>query len=291
MDGWIKLHRKLMESETFSRLTAIQKVIAIYIALNANHDDGVWYDKYKDIEVEVKRGQLVVSRNKIAKEWFGGDKDVTDMKIRTCLDKLERLGFLTKSPTSNYTLITVLNYGIYQGSDTDDNQADNQVVTKSQPSDNQEKTTNKNDKNVKNDKKVIKKDIIPKIAFAEFVKLTQEEYDKLAATHGEDRAKRMIEILDNYKGANNKKYASDYRAILNWVVKRVEEEEAKGGRKQSEPFGRGQATTNQYNEHHSKTSKEAVQQQSNAGSVPGTRKPIQENGDPSAPSKYDIFVR
>ncbi|WP_110931050.1 hypothetical protein [Paenibacillus bouchesdurhonensis] len=159
MSGWIKLHRKLMESETFSRLTAIQKVIAIYIVLNANHDDGVWYDKYKDIEVEVKRGQLVTSRAKIVNEWFRDDKDVTEMKVRTCLDKLERLGFLTKSTTSNFTLITVLNYEVYQGSDTDDNQEDNQVVTKSQPSVNQAITTNKNDKNVKNDKKVKKEDI------------------------------------------------------------------------------------------------------------------------------------
>lgn len=150
MDGWIKLHRKLMESDTFHRLTAIQKLIAIYIILNANHDDGVWYDKYKNIEVKIKRGQLITSRNKIAKDWFQNDKDVSDMKIRTCLDKLEKLGFLTKSTTSDYTLLTVLNYEVYQGSDKDDIQQDNQVPTKSQPSDNQAITTNKNDKNDKN---------------------------------------------------------------------------------------------------------------------------------------------
>ncbi|MGV2364921.1 MAG UNVERIFIED_CONTAM: hypothetical protein MIN83_26305, partial [Paenibacillus polymyxa] len=73
------------------------------------------------------------------------------------------------------------------------------------------------------------KDSPPKIKFAEFVSLTQVEYDKLISTHSEERTKRMIEILDNYKGANNKKYASDYRAILNWVVKRVEEEERRHG--------------------------------------------------------------
>ncbi|MBP1907799.1 hypothetical protein J2Z32_004488, partial [Paenibacillus turicensis] len=201
MEGWIRLHRKLMISDTFSRLTAVQKLIAIYIILNANHADGVWYDKYKNIEVEIKRGQLVTSRKKIASEWFQNDKDVSEMKIRTCLDKLERIGFLTKSSTNDYTLITVLNYEVYQGSDTDYNQEDNQVLTKSQPSDNQAITTNKNDKNVKNDKNDKKKDIIPKINFAEFVKLTQNEYDKLIETHGEDRTKRMIEILDNYKGA------------------------------------------------------------------------------------------
>ncbi|MNH86347.1 hypothetical protein D3C73_388020 [compost metagenome] len=248
MDGWIKLHRKLMESETFSRLTAIQKVIAIYIVLNANHSDGVWFDKYKGIEVEVKRGQLITSRNKIVKEWFKNDKDVTEQKVRTCLDKLEKLDFLTKSSANDYTVITVLNYGVYQGSETDDNQEVNQVLTKPQPSGNQAITTNKNDKKDKNEKNDKKKDIIPKIQFAEFVNLTQEEYDKLISSHGEDKVKRMIEILDNYKGSNNKKYASDYRAILNWVVKRVEEEAAKGGKYQ----GRSEAVRSGFDSEKSK---------------------------------------
>jgi hypothetical protein len=66
-----------------------------------------------------------------------------------------------------------------------------------------------------------------KINYAEYVSLTETEYGKLVASYGELKTKRMIEILDNYKGANNKKYASDYRAILNWVVARVEEEKQK----------------------------------------------------------------
>lgn len=68
---------------------------------------------------------------------------------------------------------------------------------------------------------------IIKTKFAEFVSLTNDEYTSLVAKLGEERAKRCIEILDNYKGANGKRYKSDYRAILNWVVKRLEEEEAK----------------------------------------------------------------
>ena len=41
----------------------------------------------------------------------------------------------------------------------------------------------------------------------------------------------MIQILDNYKGANGKKYKSDYRAILNWVVDKYNEESQKSGSK------------------------------------------------------------
>lgn len=67
----------------------------------------------------------------------------------------------------------------------------------------------------------------PKEKYAEFVSLTNDEYSSLVAKLGEDGTARCIEILDNYKGANGKKYKSDYRAILNWVIERYEEEQTK----------------------------------------------------------------
>lgn len=68
-----------------------------------------------------------------------------------------------------------------------------------------------------------------KYNYAECVTLTRDEYAKLCAEHGEDAAKRMIEILDNYKGSKGKRYKSDYKAILNWVVDRYNEEYIKYG--------------------------------------------------------------
>ncbi len=65
--------------------------------------------------------------------------------------------------------------------------------------------------------------------------MTDEEYSSLVAKLGEQGAKRCVEILDNYKGANGKKYDSDYRAILNWVVERYKEETAKQPNKKSSP--------------------------------------------------------
>ncbi|MGP1608640.1 MAG: hypothetical protein ACTTGJ_02200 [Clostridium sp.] len=60
--------------------------------------------------------------------------------------------------------------------------------------------------------------------YAEFVNLTNAEYSTLVDKYGELFIKKCIEILDNYKGSSGKKYKSDYRAILNWVIKRVEQE-------------------------------------------------------------------
>lgn len=77
--------------------------------------------------------------------------------------------------------------------------------------------------------KAEKKDEPPKIKYADYVNMTEEEYEKLVAKYGKDMTARLIEVLDNYKGSSGKKYQSDYRAILNWVVDRVKEEQAKRG--------------------------------------------------------------
>lgn len=68
-----------------------------------------------------------------------------------------------------------------------------------------------------------------KYKYAENVTLTKDEYAKLCEEYTEPAVMRMIEILDNYKGQNGKRYKSDYRAILNWVVNRYNDEQIKYG--------------------------------------------------------------
>lgn len=76
-----------------------------------------------------------------------------------------------------------------------------------------------------------------KYKYAEFVSLTRGEYAKLCVLYSDEGAKRMIEILDNYKGANGKRYKSDYRAILNWVVDRYNEEQQNGNKRKTNDRG------------------------------------------------------
>ena len=81
-------------------------------------------------------------------------------------------------------------------------------------------------KESKGKKSKAKKDETPapdKIKFAEFVHMKQSEYDTLVEKYGKAATDKCIEVLDNYKGANKKKYDSDYRAILSWVIDKVKE--------------------------------------------------------------------
>lgn len=66
--------------------------------------------------------------------------------------------------------------------------------------------------------KAVRNEKLIKKQYAEYVLLTEEEYQNLVNQHGEDASQWMITKLDNYKASSGKKYKSDYRAILNWVI-------------------------------------------------------------------------
>jgi hypothetical protein len=61
----------------------------------------------------------------------------------------------------------------------------------------------------------------PKTKYADYVSLTEEEYQKLIIQYGEKNTKAFINKLNAYKGANGKKYKSDYLAILSWVIDEI----------------------------------------------------------------------
>ena len=65
-----------------------------------------------------------------------------------------------------------------------------------------------------------------KIAFREFVHLTQEQHDSLLSKHGPEFLKLMLDALDAYKGSSGKKYDSDFHTMKQggWVVSRVKKD-------------------------------------------------------------------
>ena len=97
--------------------------------------------------------------------------------------------------------------------------------TPTQPPPNPHEQECKEDKNVKKKEKIKKETPtqIPKISFRETVTLTQAEYEKLLALHGETLFSSMLDILDAYKGSKGATYTSDYHTMKQggWVCKRA----------------------------------------------------------------------
>lgn len=64
--------------------------------------------------------------------------------------------------------------------------------------------------------------------YAEFVTLTEKEYNTCIEKYGEIKTKKAIKKLNDYKQSNGKKYKSDYGALNTWVWDSFKEDEPKG---------------------------------------------------------------
>lgn len=104
MEGWIKLHRKFLDWEFYDDINT--KVLFLHLLLNANYEDKKWRG------IVIKRGQLVTSREHLAKQ-----VGLSIQQVRTSLDKLENNQQITRKTTNKYTLITIEKYGLYQSYD------------------------------------------------------------------------------------------------------------------------------------------------------------------------------
>ena len=193
--------------------TAVLLNQIVFYSDKSKRTDGYFYKSYKDWEEDIC---------------------LTERQVRHSVKKLKDNGVLeTKlmkangSPTVHYKLnydklvesiLTLCQNPILQNVSIHSDDMSESLT---------EITTEKTTKNTTN------KDIY--INYAEFVQMKESEYNKLVEEHGEPLTKKMIAVLDNYKGANGKKYKSDYRAILNWVVEKVKGEKneryKQGGRK------------------------------------------------------------
>lgn len=131
MDGWIKIHRQLLEWEWYDDMKVFR--LFIHCLLKANHAD----KKYKG--QLVKRGTFLTSRDLLSRE-----TGLTIREVRTALNKLISTNELTNVSTRKGSVIAVINYDKYQ-------KATNKKANE-RPTSDQRATTNKNDKNDKNDK-------------------------------------------------------------------------------------------------------------------------------------------
>lgn len=149
MDGWIKLHRQLLEKPIWKQSTPEQKVILITLLCMANHEPNEWEWECK--KFVVRKGQFVTSLESIANE---SGKGITRQNVRTALKRFEKLEFLTNESTKTGRLITIVNWEIYQSYNEESNKETNKDLTNTQQRPNEDLTSNKNDKNDKNDKNV-----------------------------------------------------------------------------------------------------------------------------------------
>jgi len=103
MQGWIKLHRQLLEWEWFSDSNVLS--VFMYLLLSANSADGRWQGK------KVLAGQHISSIPKISNA-----TGLSEKKVRTALKKLQSTGEIISEGAYKHTLITIVKWADFQHS-------------------------------------------------------------------------------------------------------------------------------------------------------------------------------
>jgi hypothetical protein len=208
-DGWIKIHRELLDKPIWILSTPEQKTILITLLLMANHTVNKW--EFKGTPFTCMPGQFITSLDSIVKKSGNG---ISVMKVRTALERFEKYEFLTNSSTNKNRLITICNWDSYQTKNEPSNKQSNKQVTSTQQADNKQVTTNKNVKNdLKNEKILYFEDSVLNNVFLSFLE-NRKDIKKPATGRA---VKLLVKKLDSFPNDLYRITSLEKSIINNWI--------------------------------------------------------------------------
>lgn len=202
-DGWIKLHRKIDDSEISIKPPHVREIF-LWLLRRANH-----HDNYI-----CKRGQCIRSIKDIQEglKWYAGYRKSMYSKSHCeyALNTLRNMAMIETAKTTRGLLITICNFDIYQ--DNSDSEPNNEIDTT--PTRNQQTTDtiNKNVyKNVNNNNNTS----IPPLTGKKIS--TQPEWKKRCTTFEEYK---KWELEEYHKIINDTKWILERRGFHKPIYKR-----------------------------------------------------------------------
>ena len=166
MNGFIKLHRQLLDWEWYSDNNTFR--VFIHCLLKANYKDKNWKG------MTIKRGQFVTSTSHLSIEL-----GLSINKIRLSLSKLKKTKEITIKTTNKNTLISIVKFDTYQDIDTENHKQNNKQTTNKTQSKHKQTTTTKEIKNIKNSKNTIRKKVNQKKKEFDFGNLSANLIEKI----------------------------------------------------------------------------------------------------------------
>lgn len=132
MQGWVKIHRDLLDNELWSDKPFTKGQAWVDLLLLANHrDKNALLGNCTEL---VERGSLITSELKLMERWGWGRK-----KVKLFLNFLESQKMIERNANNKRTAITIVNYGFYQDCDLPKEQQKNSRGTAQE----QQRNTNK----------------------------------------------------------------------------------------------------------------------------------------------------
>lgn len=213
-EGWIKLHRKLLDNPVTMKDTD-HLAVWIYLLLNASHNEHPAL--FKGEKITLKPGQLITGRKSIALALH-----IDESKVERILKSLKSEQQIEQQTSSKNRLISITNWEFYQQSEQQNEQQVNNKRTTSE----QQVNTNKNIKNDKNERKDICQNILDLFnriccSFGRVKNITKsraEIIDNSLKTYSLNDFKKVFEKAeqsDFLKGNNSRSWSASF----DWLIK------------------------------------------------------------------------
>lgn len=135
--GFIKLSKNILEWQWYTDPNVTRLYIHILLKVNFKHNN------WKGIEIKI--GEFITSVDKLHVEL-----NLSIQTIRTALKKLEKTGYIEVRPTSQYSLIKLIDSDVFILEDNYSNKQINKQKTNEQQSSNNQTTTTNKEKKEKN---------------------------------------------------------------------------------------------------------------------------------------------
>ena len=113
-NGWIKLHRKLLDNPIIMK-DADHLAIWMYLLLNATHAE--YPALFRGEKITLQPGQLITGRKSIAEKLA-----INESKVRRVLDAFESDQQISRQRSNQNTLVSLLNWDKYQICDQQNDQ-------------------------------------------------------------------------------------------------------------------------------------------------------------------------
>lgn len=213
-EGWIKLHRKLLDNPVTMKNTD-HLAVWIYLLLNASHNEHPAL--FRGEKIILKPGQLITGRKSIALALH-----INESKVERILKSLKSEQQIEQQTSSKNRLISITNWEFYQQSE----QQIEQQVNNKRTTNEQQVNTSKNIKNDKNERKDICQNILDlfnKIccSFGRVKNITKNRVETISdslKTYSVDDFKKVFEKAeqsDFLKGNNNRNWSASF----DWLIK------------------------------------------------------------------------
>jgi hypothetical protein len=116
--GYVLLHRKLLQNPIWAQCAPAVAKVAVYFLLRANYKRAQWYDG--QASVDIPAGSFISSYSKVAEACA-----ISTQQARDAFGHLSRTQFATYRRTPRWTLVTIVNWNVYQASESDENTQEN----------------------------------------------------------------------------------------------------------------------------------------------------------------------